>query len=197
MSAYNNLPDNELYALLAQDNEEAFTLLYHRYWKRMLYKAMQKLQSDTDAEEVVQETFIDIWKSRHRIALKHTFHTYLAAIVRYKVMAKMAANKKQAQDHIADIQELHIVDNSTQQWLSFHELQGEIETAIKALPEKCQIIFRMSREAGMSDRQIAQDLDISQKTVEAHITRALKSLRTSINQFLTFFSLIVVFMMGM
>lgn len=193
MVDYSKLPDDELYALLRQDNEEAFTLLYHRYWKRMLYKAMLKLQSETDAEEVVQDTFVDIWKGRHRIAIQHTFHTYIAAIVRYKVMAKMAVNKKQIQNNVTDLGQLHIADNSTEQWLSFYDLQQEIETAIKALPEKCQLIFRMSREAGKSDKQIAQDLDISQKTVEAHITRALKSLRTSINQFLTLLSLVIVF----
>ncbi len=98
MSAYNGLSDKELYALLAQDNEEAFNLLYHRYWKRMLYKAMVKLQSETDAEEVVQDAFVDIWKSRHRIDIQYTFHTYIAAIVRYKVMAKLASNKKQIQN---------------------------------------------------------------------------------------------------
>lgn len=195
MSAYNGLSDNELYALLAQDNEEAFTLLYHKYWKRMLYKAMLKLQSEIDAEEVVQDAFVDIWKSRHRIEIQHSFSTYLAAIVRYKVMAKMAANKKQLLQHVENMNDLHVADHSTEQWLSFFDLQAEIETAVKALPEKCQLVFRMSREAGMSDKQIAGKLDISQKAVEAHITRALKSLRTSISQFLTFLSLLIVFLL--
>ena len=90
------LSGNEFYTLLAQDNEEAFTLLYRRYWKRMLYQAMRKLQCD--AEEVVQDTFVDIWKSRHRIQIQNTFQTYIASILRYKVMAKMAANKKVMHD---------------------------------------------------------------------------------------------------
>jgi RNA polymerase sigma-70 factor (ECF subfamily) len=193
MSALSTLSDNELYILLAQDDEEAFTLLYHRYWKRMLYKAMHKLQCDTDAEEVVQDTFVDIWNSRKRIQIQNTFHTYIASIVRYKIMAKMAVNKKAIHDNVEDIQQLHIADNSTQQWLSFYDMQSEIETAIKALPHKCQLIFRMSREIGLSDKQIAQDLSLSQKTVEAHITRALKTLRTNLGQFLTFLSLIILF----
>lgn len=187
MSAYNHLNDNELYALVRQDNEEAFSLLYERYWKPMIYKAMMKLNCDVDAEEVVQDTFIDIWKSRRRITIKHTFHTYIGAIVRYKVMLKMASNKKRVQNGIIEIEGLRIADNSTEQWLNFYDLRDEIELAIKALPEKCQLIFRMSRQEGLSDKQIAKDMNISLKTVEAHITRALKSLRASIHQIFSVF----------
>ena len=191
-----NISDNELYALLAQDDEVAFNVLYQRYFKRMLYKALLKLQSDTDAEEIVQDTFVDIWKSRHRIQIKTSFHTYAAAIVRYKVMARMAANKKLLHTNMEDIQQLEVVDNATQQWLSFYDLRKEIEATVKQLPEKCQLVFRLSRESGMSDKQIAAELDISQKAVEGHISRALKSLRGSLSQLSVFFSLLVAFIMG-
>jgi RNA polymerase sigma-70 factor (ECF subfamily) len=168
---------------LAQDNEEAFNILYHRYWKRMLYKAVVKLRSDTDAEEVVQDAFTDIWKGRHRIKIQYSFHTYISAIIRYKVMAKMASNKRVFADYRDDMYKLHIEDNTTEQWLGFNELRNEIEKSVKALPEKCQLIFRMSREEDMSIKEIAQGLNISHKTVEAHISRALKLLRVSISQF--------------
>ncbi|WP_316813089.1 RNA polymerase sigma-70 factor [Pedobacter heparinus] len=184
MDSLSIFTDNELYLLLAEDNEAAFTILYHRYWKRMLYKAVIKLQSDTDAEEVVQDAFTDIWKSRHSIKIKNSFHTYIAAIIRYKVMAKMASNKREIADPIEDVYKLHVADNATEQWLGFNELRDEIEKSVKALPEKCQLVFRMSREGGMSDKEIALDLNVSQKTVEAHISRALKVLRVSIDQFL-------------
>ncbi|GGI23738.1 RNA polymerase sigma-70 factor [Pedobacter mendelii] len=190
----NNFSDNELYNLLKQDSEEAFNLLYSRYWKKMLFKAMLKLQSEADAEEVVQDAFIDIWKSRHTIQIQNTFHTYIAAIIRYKVMAKIANRNKVIHYGVADIHELHVVDNSTQHWLNFIDLRSEIEANISALPEKCQLVFRMSREAGLSDKQIADNLGLSQKTIEAHISKALKALRTSIGQLLgTFLSLLVLF----
>jgi len=181
-----NLNDNELFALVKQDKEEAFTLLYRRYWKKMLCKAMFKLQSDFDAEEVVQDVFIDIWNTRGRIIIQNSFHTYISAILRFKIMAKMAANKKLAYDNVEEINHLYVIDDSTQQWLDFHNLQSEIEMSVKELPEKCQLVFRMSRESGLTDKQIANDLGLSQKTVEAHISRALRSLRTSIGQFLSF-----------
>lgn len=184
MGSYRDFSDQELYALLARNDEEAFTMLYQKYWKRMLYKAMLKLNSDTDAEEVVQDAFIDIWNSRHRIQIQHTFHTYLAAIVRYKIMAKMAGNKKQVQQASDDVYQLQVVDDATQEWLRFADLKTEIERTVQSLPQKCQLVFRMSREDGMSDRQIAEQLELSQKTVEAHLSKALKTLRGAIRKFI-------------
>lgn len=183
MYEYNDLSDNELYDLLAGDNEDAFTLLYQRYWKRLIYKALQKLESHTDAEEVVQDAFIDLWNSRHRIRIRHGFHTYIAAVVKYKVMARMALNKNLSHQGVNDVHQMMVVDNSTQEWLNFSDLQLEIEAAIQALPEKCQLVFRMSREEGMTDQQIADRLELSRKTVEAHISKALRTLRKSIQRF--------------
>lgn len=177
---YSSLSDHELYSRLAHNDEEALGILYQKYWKRMLYKALLKLESDADAEEVVQDTFIDIWNGRHRIQIKHSFQTYIAAIVKYKVMAKMAANKKVIHQPTDNLYQLEVPDHSTQQRLGFSDLQTEIENAIKMLPEKCQLIFRMSRGKGMTDKQIASELEISQKTVEAHISKALKYLRNAI-----------------
>ncbi|RQO75696.1 RNA polymerase sigma-70 factor [Pedobacter sp. KBW06] len=183
MYEYNKLSDRELYGLLAHDNEDAFTLLYQRYWKRLIYKSMLKLESHTDAEEVVQDAFIDLWNSRHRIQIQHSFPTYIAAVVKYKVMARMASNKKLGHQGVHDIDQMMVADNSTQEWLNFSDLQLEIEAAVQALPEKCQLVFRMSREDGLSDQQIAESLDLSKKTVEAHISKALRSLRKSIRRF--------------
>lgn len=178
-----DLSDNELHSLLRNDNEEAFSLLYQRYWKRMLYKARLKLDSPEDAEEIVQDTFVDLWKSRHSATLKNSFHTYISAIVNYKIIARMAANSKQLPYGQKDVQEVQIEDDSTRNWLAFADLREEFETALNELPEKCRIVFKLSRDAGLTDRQISEELGISKKTVEAHISRALKQLKTSLGQF--------------
>lgn len=185
-AALSSLSDHELYDLLAQDDEAAFALLYKRYWKRLIYKALLKLDNEADAEEVVQEIFIDLWNSRHRIRIQYSVHTYLAAMVRYKIMARIAASQTRPQLSDDNVYQLSIPDHSTEQWLNFADLRDEIEAAVKALPEKCQLVFRLSREQGMTDRQIAAHLDISQKTVEAHISKALKTLHSSLGIFFFF-----------
>ncbi|MFX1703940.1 RNA polymerase sigma-70 factor, ECF subfamily [Chitinophaga ginsengisegetis] len=181
MSGLNELNDNQLYQRLADDDQRAFELLYERYWKQMVYKAFCKLDSSKDAEELVQDTFIDIWKSRKRIVLKHSFHTFIAAIVRYKIIAKIAARNKSPRDFV-DISQIQVTEDSTERLLYLRDLNAEIELAVKALPEKCQMVFRMSREEGKSDKQIAAELYISQKTVEAHLHKALKILRRALGK---------------
>jgi len=177
--------DEELVVLLNEDNEQAFRVLYDRYWKRMLVKAYAQLGSHADAEEVVQDAFINLWKRRNKLQLKYSFHTYIACVVRYEVMARMAKNK--TAEHISINEELEegTPDDATRQWLDFDDLSRQLEDAVQALPEKCQLVFRLSREQGLSEKQIAENLEISPKTVEAHMSKALRSLRSAIGQFLT------------
>ena len=178
------LTDEELVVLITQDNVKAFQLLYNRYWKKMLAKAYTQLQSYTIAEEVVQDAFINFWKRRHKIELKYRFHTYIASVVKYEVMTQLA--KKNREHLYMDDLSLPVVeDHSTQHWLDFDELKLQMDNLIHTLPVKCQLVFKLSREQGLSDKQISENLEISRKTVEAHISKALRTLRLSINNFLT------------
>lgn len=179
---HGKLSDDDLYSLFGQGEDEAFDILYQRYWKRLLYKALSKLQVEADAEEVVQDTLLDIWKGKGRLPIRNSFSTYIGAILRYKIMHRLAAGKKNAYQPIGDLLTTETPDDSTQQWLDFADLQSEIEAAINELPEKCQLVFRMSREDGLNDRQIAAHLQVSRKTVEAHITKALKLLRAKLGK---------------
>lgn len=176
------LSDKELLVMIAEDNEYAFRTLYERYWKRMLIKAYSLLRSHDLAEEVVQDAFINLWKRRHTLLLKNSFDTYISAVVKYEVMSKLAVRFTQPL-YLDDITIAPAQDHSTQQWLDFDELYGEIQQTISTLPEKCQLVFRLSREEGLTARQISESLHISPKTVEAHISKALKTLRISLSSF--------------
>jgi RNA polymerase sigma-70 factor (family 1) len=181
--------DEELVALLTGGDAAAFRLLYDRYWKRMLAKAYTQLGSHADAEEVVQDTFINLWNRRERLQLKYTFTTYIAAAMRYEIMARIARNKIRLHLSLDDVTVKPIADDATRQWLDFEDLLAEIESAVQALPEKCQLVFRLSREQGLTEKQIAEHLSISPKTVEAHMSKALKSLRSALKNAPIFFLL--------
>lgn len=176
------LSDEELLVMIAEDNEQAFRMLYERYWKRMLIKAYNLLRSHDLAEEVVQDAFINMWKRRHTLLLRNSFHTYISAVVKYEVMSKLALRFTQPL-YLDDMVIAPAQDHSTQQWLDFDELYGEIQQTINTLPEKCQLVFRLSREEGLTARQISESLQISPKTVEAHISKALRTLRISLSSF--------------
>lgn len=175
--------DNELLGLLTRSDEKAFAELYNRYWKRMLVRALARLNNQEDAEEIVNDTFIDLWKSRRNLHIRHSLATYLAAVVKYKIMARLVSDGRRVETD-GEVCALQVADDATRQQLSFRELQSAIEAAVRTLPDKCQLVFRLSREEGLSDRQIARQLNLSQKTVEGHISNALKKLRISLGNFL-------------
>lgn len=183
LMSYVACTDEQLVLLIANDDTNAFKQLYNRYWKKLLTLAYARLQSDVLAEEVVQDCFINLWKRRHSIKLKYSFHTYISAVLRYEIMAQLAQSSKVPHSSV-DIETVIIQDCATQQWLDFDELRHQFESALTTLPEKCQLVFRLSREGGYTDKQISENLSISHKTVEAHISKALKILRLTLGNFL-------------
>ena len=169
------------------NDDGAFTQLYQRYWKRLLVKANYLLRSNEDAEDVIHELFVALWKRREQLQIEHTFQTYIGASLKYLCLKKVAERKTisiSSPNFFPSGQR----DDSTQEWLAFHQLQNQLSSAIDDLPEKCRIIFRMSREQGFTDKEIAGKLRISTATVRTQKHRALSRLRVTLNQFLGFFT---------
>jgi RNA polymerase sigma-70 factor (ECF subfamily) len=182
MHEYSSYSDSQLVALLKVSDEAAFTELYERYWKKLLVRANLLLRSNEDAEEVVHDIFVKLWKKRETITIINSFHTYIAAMLQYDCFKVLAEHKrKRLQKTRTDAPEIE--DYSTQQFLDFEYLRSELEAAVSQLPERCQLIFRMSREQGLTDKQIAQELDVSVNTVRTQMNRALNSLKTNLNNF--------------
>lgn len=181
MAAYSTFTDEELITLLKDADHAAFTEIYQRYWKKLFYIAGKKLGNLDEAEEVVQNIFMSLWNRRENIVITTTLVAYLTTSVKYwiiKILDKQYHQQKYAQS-IAK----NLLDDSTQQWLDFLDLKEILDRYVSELPEKCQLVFKMSRNQNMSQKQIAEELDISEKTVEAHMGKAIKTLRTRFNQF--------------
>ncbi len=190
MAPYDHYTDTQLAKMLQEAeaiSSPAFEAIYHRYWKKLLTVACHRLGSLDEAKEVVQEVFYNLWKRRSSIQLTASLSTYLATAVKYEIINRLAKlqHGNTYQEHV-----MHSADraeNSTEEWLAGEEVRAAIAKTVKALPEKCRIVYELSREKDYTQNQIAQELNISVKTVEAHISRALKNLRTSLKQFESFF----------
>lgn len=184
MNDYHLYDDETLLSLLKQDDELAYTALYNRYWERMVTFAYVKLQSGADAKEVVQDVFLDMWNRRYNLQIPHNFHAYIAGSVKYKIFTLLAKRKKE----LSNYQELQtsLASTSTEEWLSYDQLREDLEKAVLQLPEKCRLVFKLSRESGLSTPEIARHLQISPKTVENHLTKALFRLRKALKLFFDF-----------
>jgi len=178
--------DEILFEQLRKDNQGAFKILYNRYWDKLLQVACTKLKVQEESEEVVQEVFLSIWSNRHKTVLNYSFRTYISAALKYSIYAKIATRSKHENVEIGEEVENQLIDHSTEQHLAFSEIIIQIETLVAQLPEKCQMVFRLSREQGLSTKEISSALDISEKTVEGHITKAVKHIKGNLNGFTSF-----------
>lgn len=175
------LSDEELLQLTRSGEEAAFSEIYNRYWKKLLTVAINKTDGNVEeAEEIVQDIFVSLWKRRDQLELSSNLSNYLAASVKYRVIKNLARKDLRRRYEAENPHVFSTSDNSTQDWLDFEELRSRLEALVAALPEKCQLIYRMSRESGYSQKEIAGELSISEKTVEAHLGKALKSLRNGL-----------------
>jgi len=173
--------DDELLAMLRQQDEHAFNELYSRYWEKLFNAAYKRLKSAEAAEEVVQDLFTDLWLRRERLDVKQELQVYLFSAIKYlviKQMHKTAAKMTLVYKRDEIFKES---DNSTEEALIANDLQAHLQKRVELLPVKCREIYQLSRDAHQSNKDIARQLNISEKTVENQITKALKRLRASLN----------------
>jgi RNA polymerase sigma-70 factor (ECF subfamily) len=187
MNAYAIWDDKQLLAHLQAGNEQAFTELYNRYWQKLFSIAANKLNNLAEAEELVQDIFLEIWNRRAELNITSSLSAYLAVSVKYKVINVLAKRNKQNQYYKFASQNTSNCDLSTENWLSFEELKERLSKLVAALPEKCRLVYQLSREHGLSQKEISAELSISEKTVESHLSKALRSLRLNLGHFLHVF----------
>ena len=182
---YNTYQDQQLLPLLRLSDEGAFTEIYQRYWDKLLVTAMHRLGNMDEAREVVQDVFFNVWKRRDTLRLDHSLNTYLSVAVKYEVLNRLAVKNRQQRYQLHMARHWEEASQDTENLLSFNELQEQLAPLIKALPEKCRIIFQLSREKGYPRKKIASELGIAEKTVEAHLSSAIRKLRSGLSHLFT------------
>ena len=181
MSSPNNseYSDEQILALLSKDAETAIELIFRQHY-RFLCKRIHRVIPDAQiAEDLAQEVFYELWKKRGAIKIKTSLKAYLLRAARNKALnyirdQKIDFRNAPPKEHLAS----H--NHSAIQQLAATELQSEIDRAIDSLPERCRLVFVLSRFEEMSYQQIADQLEISIKTVENQISKALKTLRAAL-----------------
>ena len=169
-----SLSDYELIELIRAGNKNAFTQLYDKYWEELINSAFKILNNKDAAQDVVQEVFIELWDKRKNLFIEK-IPPYLHQSVRYSVF-RYIRKSKMIVDNFDFLNNSQSV-NTTEEDVDFNELSDMLEASIKELPEQCQKVFRLSRYENLSNREIANRLNISVRTVDNHISKALKNLR--------------------
>lgn len=172
--------DQEVVALLANDDKSVFEHLFKHYYAALGRFSLKYVRSEELAEEVVQEVFLYIWEKRHTLKITTSLNAYLYAAVKNRSINQIKSHISKLEVH-EDLTYETTAQSSIETEMDYPLLQKLVTKAIETLPERCQMIYNLSRNSGMTYAEIATELDLSKKTVEAQMGIALKKLRTYIN----------------
>lgn len=170
------LTDKELIELLGKDGERAIELLFQQYYAYLCRSAYRILPDRQLVEDLAQEVFIELWRRRNRLRISTSLKAYLRRAAVNKALNYIRDHRKvflEREEH------LPLSDPSPDARLQMEadELQELIDEAIDGLPERCRLVFILSRFEDMTYNEIAAQLGISVKTVENQISKALGLLR--------------------
>ncbi|MEQ8336608.1 MAG: RNA polymerase sigma-70 factor [Cyclobacteriaceae bacterium] len=155
----------------------AFEEIFRRYYNDLARYCFTLVRDETIAEEITQEVYIYLWEKKDNIEISSSLKSYLFSAIRNKSINYIKYELPK-QRILIDISDTVLVEGTV-----FHEkndikrLKKKIQVSINQLPEKCKQIFLLSRYGGMTYKEIAEDLDLSVKTVENQMSIALKKLR--------------------
>jgi len=178
---YAHLSNEQLLILLKRDDPQAFKTIYQLYWKACFRIAYSKLNSKILAEEASQNIFISLWERRQHLEIENLW-AYLKTSVKYQVINFIEA-KLITQKHLPFLAKNELAENDVENTIYYQELMVALEKAIQNLPQKTKEIYQMSRYEYLSGREIAERVGLSEKTVEYHISRALKFLRLELKDY--------------
>lgn len=178
MAQYKLYGDQELVQLMQSGDERVLVEIYDRYWDKMLSVAFNRLGNQEEAEECVQDVLYKLWNLRHDFSLiKVELSNYLARGIRnqaFNILDRRHRERMKFEGY-APAEDVNLL--SPERALMLRELQEQIDNSIAALPAQCQLVFKLSRQEGLSNKEIAEKLNLSENTIKSHLKKANKDLR--------------------
>ena len=166
---------------MLEGHENALKDLLHDYHNYLVVVGMRYLPDRQRVEDVIHDVFADLWNSKKEIQIQSGVKSFLRGAVVNKCLAIIRKEKRitLVEEHSYD---LETNEASAEQLLDVKNLREVLNDIIETLPPKCKEVFLLSRVEGLSQKEIAEKLDISKKTIENHMTKALRTLRMELKR---------------
>ena len=185
MSVIHGISEKDLIVRLKNGDQTAFELIFHFYYPGLVIYSAQFLKDRAEAEEVVQDFFVRLWQKHQHLIPADSLKNYLFSSVRNGSL-NVLKHKKIEEKYLKEMLDLtahHLAYDPDLYVVS--ELQEKIKSGIDGLPEQCRKIFIMNRIQGIKNEDIALELEISKRTVETQISKALKLLRVLLKDYVS------------
>lgn len=167
---------------LIQGDRSSFTVIYKKYWYKLFLIASRRLHDKSISEELVQEIFVQLWEKRGTLKIQ-SLENYLVRSIKYAVIDHIRSQI--VKDNYISYYKTFLdqEESETENLVAVNDVTFFMEKGLKSLPEKSQEVFRLSRMENWPVTKIATHLQLSEKGVEYHITKSLKTLRIYLKDF--------------
>ncbi|CCH00367.1 RNA polymerase, sigma-24 subunit, ECF subfamily [Fibrella aestuarina BUZ 2] len=184
--------DVNLIVAIQSGDTAAFQTLYRTYWRPLFNFACQATRDVDEAKDLLQDLFADIWQNRATIRADTFSSAYLYATLRHKLLDRIRRGSVRFEyaQHIAAT--TNDADHSTEATILASDFSERLQHELNELPDRCRLIFQLSRFDDQSVDEIASHLSLSPQTVKNQLTTALRRLRTGLYEYATFVSLLIV-----
>ncbi|MGV3686536.1 MAG: RNA polymerase sigma-70 factor [Daejeonella sp.] len=177
MTQYKSYSDAELLDFLKSGDRYAFSEIHRRYWQQIYRHALKMIGDEDDAKDIVQELFAALWIKGESLVINTNLSGYLYVSVRNRII-NIIQQRKVRKDHFTSLARYaEETSNITLEQISEKEILRILAKEVKELPEKMRHIFELSRNQNLSHKEIASQLEISDKTVKKQIGYAIKIIR--------------------
>ncbi|TKG94250.1 RNA polymerase sigma-70 factor [Puteibacter caeruleilacunae] len=182
--------NHEIIELLRNGDEAAFKVVFQTYHSRLFFFAKEYVQDEAIVEHIIQDSFMTLWNKRETLDESSNLNAYLYTVTKnfclkqlrkIKYDDKFRSKEIDRQDLVFNIEALEELQTSS---LTFKEIESILHETIESLPPRCREVFELSRFEDLKNKEIAERLGITEKAVEANISRALKVLKVALRDYL-------------
>jgi RNA polymerase sigma-70 factor (ECF subfamily) len=172
-----------LVKLLRQGDIVAFDAIYHKYSHKLQRFVLRYVKQGEDAEGIVQEVFIKIWESRKKIDMYQSFEGFIFTIAYNSTISllRKRMSETKSREYIKSLQQPETAETVIDE-LQYKEIQTRLQTLLSDLTPRQREIYKLSREEGLSHKEIADKLNLSESTVNNHLVNVLKYLKSHLDK---------------
>jgi len=175
---------------LKEGDIKALEVLFHKHYKSLSNYLLLLFKNQLLTEHIAQDIFVYLWENRETIEIHSSIESYLYTAGRYKALNEVRNSKRREAIGKSLATEDEQDETSFDKAIEIQELKNIIEEAVNNLPERCQQIFKLSRDEELSYKEIAKLLNLSLSTVENQMSIALRKLRTTLRPLYSVFLIV-------